>query len=110
MLDLFVCPLLADDLDFRDADAAARSRGQGDTRMSTRPPSYGLMAEFASPQALLTATERAYAEGYRRMDAYSPFPIEGLADALGFHKTHLPLLVLLGGILGCTGGYFMQYY
>jgi hypothetical protein len=71
---------------------------------------YGLMAEFANPEALLAATRRARAEGYRRIDAYSPFPIEGLAEAIGFHKTRLPLIVLIGGIIGCIGGFYLQYW
>ena len=78
--------------------------------MSTRPPIYGLMAEFDNAQGLLTATQQAHEAGYRHMDAFSPFPVEGLAEALGFHRTRMPLIVLLGGILGCTGGYFMLYY
>jgi Alternative complex III, ActD subunit len=78
--------------------------------MLMRPPIYGLVAEFADANSLLEATRRAYEEGYRHMDAFSPFPIEGLAEALDFHKTRLPFLVLLGGILGGAGGYFMQYY
>ena len=52
-------------------------------------PIYGLMAEFDGPEALLEAARRSFAEGYRRMDAYSPFPIDGLAEAIGFHKTRL---------------------
>ena len=68
--------------------------------MSSRPPIFGLLAEFASAQALLTATHQAHEKGYRHMDAFSPFPVEGLAEALGFHKTRMPLLVLIGGILG----------
>src|SRR5437763_1861140 len=71
---------------------------------------YGLMAEFADADDLLAATRRAHAEGYRRMDAYSPFPIEGLAEALGRRGTAGPLLVLLGGMTGGIGGYFMQVY
>ncbi len=78
--------------------------------MSSRPPIYGLMAEFASAQALMTATRHAHEQGYRHMDAFSPFPIEGLSDALGFHKTRMPLLVLICAILGGLGGYFMLYY
>jgi hypothetical protein len=78
--------------------------------MSSWPPIYGLLAEFAEAGALVTATRRAYEEGYRHMDAYSPFPIEELAEALHVRKTRLPLLVLLGGILGASGGYFLQYY
>src|SRR5262245_36370145 len=74
------------------------------------PPYYGLMAEFDSAQALVTAAHRAREAGYARMDAYSPFPIEELAEALGVRASRLPLLVLLGGALGCVGGYFMQYY
>jgi hypothetical protein len=78
--------------------------------MSSRPPIYGLLAEFDNAQALVTATRQAHEKGYRHMDAFSPFPVEGLAEALGFHKTGMPLLVLIGGILGGVGGYFMQYY
>jgi hypothetical protein len=70
---------------------------------------YGLMAEFDDPNALVAATTRAYREGYRRMDAYSPFPIEELHEALGGGHTRLPLIVLIGGILGCIGGYALQY-
>jgi ActD protein len=71
---------------------------------------YGLMAEFDDPNALVAATTRAYREGYRRMDAYSPFPIEELHEALGAGHTRLPLIVLIGGILGCIGGYALQYW
>jgi hypothetical protein len=78
--------------------------------MTPRPPIYGLLAEFADEEALLSASRGAYEAGYRRMDAYSPFPIEGLAEVLGFHRTRLPQLVLLGGILGGVGGYVLQYY
>jgi hypothetical protein len=68
------------------------------------------MAEFSTPTDVLTAAHRAYEEGYRQMDAYSPFPVEGLARALGRQHTRVPLLVLIGGILGCLGGFFLQYY
>lgn len=78
--------------------------------MKSRPLIYGLLAEFENATALVEATRQAYEKGYRRMDAYSPFPVEGLAEALGFPKTRLPLLVLIGGILGGLGGYALQYY
>ena len=65
---------------------------------------YGLMAEFDNPTSLVTATERAHREGYRCMDAYSPFPIEELHHALGSKHTKLPLIVLIGGLIGCIGG------
>jgi hypothetical protein len=68
------------------------------------------MAEFHSPEALLHAAERAHRQGFKRMDAYTPFPIEGLAEALGVHDRRVPLIVLLGGIAGCLGGFFLQYW
>ncbi len=75
-----------------------------------RPPIHGLMAEFDSPTELVLAARRAHDEGYRKMDAYTPFPIEELSDAIGFRHTRLPLVVLIGGILGCLGGYGLQYW
>jgi hypothetical protein len=78
--------------------------------MKPRPPIYGLLAEFDDAHALVAATRAAYATGYRRMDAYAPFPVEELAEALGFHKSRIPLLVLIGGILGGLTGWGMQYY
>jgi len=68
------------------------------------------MAEFDTPTAIVAAARRAYAEGYRRMDTYTPFPVEGLAEELRFHRTRVPLIVLLGGLAGCLGGYFLQYW
>ena len=78
--------------------------------MPTKGSLYGLMAEFASPSDLVDAAQRAYAEGYRRMDAYSPFPVHGLAEAIGFTRTRVPLLVFLGGLAGGIGGYYLQYW
>lgn len=75
-----------------------------------RPPIHGLMAEFDSPTQLVLATRRAHEEGYRKMDAYTPFPIEELSDAIGFRHTKLPMIVLIGGLLGCLGGYALQYW
>jgi hypothetical protein len=71
---------------------------------------FGLMAEFEEHEQLLAAARHAYAEGYRRMDGYSPFPIEGLAEALGHEYTPVPLFALAGGIIGGLGGYFMEWY
>ena len=78
--------------------------------MAKRPRVYGLMAEFDDPTTLVAATHRAHDEGYRRMDAYSPFPIEELHEALGAPPSRLPLVVLIGGLLGCLGGYGLQYW
>ena len=61
---------------------------------------YGLIAEFETPGMLIAATTRARAAGYRRMDAYAPYPIEDLTHALGHHRSRLPLLVLIGGVVG----------
>jgi hypothetical protein len=68
------------------------------------------MAEFESPTALVEAAHRAREAGYTRMDGFSPFPIEELTEALGVRPTRLPLLVLIGGLVGCFGGFFMQWY
>ncbi|MGH7798109.1 MAG: DUF3341 domain-containing protein [Candidatus Binatia bacterium] len=75
-----------------------------------RIPLYGLMAEFRSPETLLEAARRASGEGFKCMDAYTPFPIDGLAEAIGFHRTRIPLIVLIGGIIGCVGGFYLQYW
>jgi hypothetical protein len=68
------------------------------------------MAQFDSPSTLVAAARETYAAGYRRINGYSPFPIEELSDAIGFKRTTLPLIVLAGGIIGAVGGFFMQYW
>jgi hypothetical protein len=75
-----------------------------------RPPVYGLMIEFEKPDELVAAARRVRDAGYKRIEAYSPFPVEGLTEALGFYRTQVPLIVLIGGIIGCVGGYLLQYY
>jgi hypothetical protein len=71
---------------------------------------YGLMAEFDNPEQLLDASRRAHAAGYRRMDAYTPMPVEGLAEAIGFHSTAVPMLVFIFGLLGATGGFMLCWW
>ena len=71
---------------------------------------HGLMAEFDNPTDLVEAATRARLAGYTLMDAYTPFPIEELDDALGLKRNPLPLIVLLGGIFGGGGGYFLEYW
>ena len=71
---------------------------------------YGLIAEFDNPAALVKAARAAREKGYRKLDAFSPFPIEGLTDALHLHKNKLPLIVLTGGVIGGLTGYLLQYY
>jgi hypothetical protein len=71
---------------------------------------YGLMAEFCDGKEILTAAKSAYENGYRQMDAFTPFPVDGLAENLGRKKSRVPLIVLIAGIGGGLGGYFMQWY
>jgi hypothetical protein len=78
--------------------------------IANSPDVYGLMAEFGDPHELVAAAHRAYHEGYRRMDAYSPLPIEELHEAIGFHHTRLPLIVLIGGIVGGLSGFVLQWW
>ncbi len=77
---------------------------------SGRPTIYGLMAEFEHSHELVEAARKAHHAGYRKMDAYSPVPIEELHDALHMHDERLPKLVMIGGILGGLGGYGLQYW
>ncbi|HEY7153546.1 MAG TPA: DUF3341 domain-containing protein, partial [Gemmataceae bacterium] len=78
--------------------------------METNPGLYGLVAEFESPTALVQAARSAREAGYVKIDAFSPFPIEGLSEALGFRRTKMPLLILIGGIVGALSGFALQYY
>jgi hypothetical protein len=78
--------------------------------MTGEPGLFGLMAEFDSVDALMAATRRARQAGYRQMDAYTPYAIEGLAEELGEPKTRIPLVVLIGGLVGAGAGFLMQYW
>jgi hypothetical protein len=75
-----------------------------------RPPIYGLMAYFDSPEDLKEAARKATAEGYVKTDAYSPFPVEGLTEDLGQRPTRLPMIVLAAGLTGALTGFLMQYW
>jgi len=75
-----------------------------------KPKVFGLMAEFASVDALFAATRRARLAGYRDMDAYTPYAVEGLAEELGEGKTRVPVVVLIGGLVGAGAGFLMQYW
>jgi len=76
----------------------------------TTPTLYGLMAEFDTPGELVKAAERTRLAGYKKIDAYSPIPIEELNEALDLKRTRLPLIVLIGGICGGLGGYGLEYW
>ena len=71
---------------------------------------FGVLAEFEDSHALVEAAREVTKRGYRQVEAYTAFPVEGLAEALGFHRTRLPLLVLVGGLLGCAIGYGHQWW
>ena len=79
-------------------------------KRKVRPATYGLMAEFDNPTDVVNAAHAAHEAGYRRIDAYSPYPIEALSEAIGVHSTKMPLIVLIGGIIGGLAGYLLQYY
>jgi hypothetical protein len=76
----------------------------------SRLPVYGLMAEFETPTDIVVAARKAYEEGYRKMDAYSPIPVEGLSEAVGFHHDRVALVCLVGGLLGLATAYVLQYW
>lgn len=82
----------------------------GSTHRRHAPPLYGVMAEFEGPNELVAAARKVYSLGYRRINGYSPYPIEELSEAIGFTHTRLPLIVFIGGLLGGLAGFFMQYY
>src|SRR5438046_8377353 len=71
---------------------------------------YGVMGEFGTPEELLEAVKKVRQAGYRRLDAYAPFPIEGLSDALGLKHNLVPAITLLGGLAGGIGGFRFQYW
>ena len=71
---------------------------------------WGLAAEFDETEPLINAARAARDLGYTRMDAYTPMPVEGLSDAIGFRNKQMPALMFCGGLLGCASAYFMQWY
>ncbi len=78
--------------------------------MTSRDPRWALMAEYETAEALVAAAQAAHDAGYRRAEAYAPYPVEGLAEAVGFERSRIPALVLVAGLVGGAGGYFMQWY
>jgi hypothetical protein len=76
--------------------------------MPVREGTYGLLAEFDTPSQLVRAAENAYAAGYRRMDCYTPYPLEEAAEAIGFHKNEVSLVCLVGGMLGVAAMFSLE--
>lgn len=76
----------------------------------THPELYGYLAGFKTPEELVDAANRAREAGFRRMEAHSPMPVEGLAEAIGFRKNRIAAIVFIGGLLGGLGGFGMQYF
>jgi hypothetical protein len=78
--------------------------------MSKTNKIYGLLAQFDTTEQLVAAAGKVREAGYLHCEAYSPFPVHGLAEALGFTRSRIPMLVLVGGLIGASGGFFMEYY
>ena len=78
--------------------------------MQHRSHIYGVMGEFGKPEELLHAVEKVRGAGYRRFDAFAPFPVEGLSEALGLKRNLVPAITLLGGLAGGLGGFGFQYW
>jgi hypothetical protein len=74
------------------------------------PRMYGLLAEFDKPEALVEAARATYDAGFRKIDAYTPYPLEEAAEVIGFHKNNVALIVLIGGICGLLAGYGLEYW
>src|ERR1044072_7701443 len=79
-------------------------------KRKVRPATYGLMAEFDNPSDAVAAAHRVPEGGHRGGGRFSPYPVEELSEAIHAHKTKMPLIVLIGGILGGTGGFLLQVY
>ena len=71
---------------------------------------WALMAEYASAEDLVAAAQAAHDAGYRDAEAYAPYAVEGLAEALGLHRTRIPAITFCGGVVGGIGGYFLQWF
>ena len=78
--------------------------------MQHRSHIYGLVAEFETADQLIRAARTTREAGYRRMDAYTPFPVEGLSEALCLGRNKVPLITLIGGLSGGLGGFAFQYW
>jgi hypothetical protein len=78
--------------------------------MAAREGIYGLLAEFETPGELIRAALEARKDGWRRMDCYTPYPVEEAAEAIGFHRNYVPLLTLVGGVMGLAAMFLLQVW
>lgn len=90
--------------------ATPRTRHDDPNRRIFPGDVFGLVAEFDSPEAVLKAAEAAHEAGYRELDAFSPIPVDGLAEAIGFKRNWVALIILIGGLTGGLGGFYMQWF
>jgi hypothetical protein len=74
------------------------------------PQLFGLVAEYDDPEKLIKAAQAAYDAGYREMDCYTPFPVHGLPEAIGFDDVRVPWIVFIGGVVGAFSGFALQYW
>jgi len=91
-----------------DATTTVAAHGHGPAPEG--PVLYGLLAEFPTADQLVTATRAARDAGYTRMDTHTPYPVGETADALGFPKSEMGAVMFIGGLVGATGGFLMQYW
>lgn len=75
-----------------------------------KPGPFGVVAEFDSPALLMAAANKALDSGYSQMDAFTPFPVHGLSDAIGFKEAKIPWVIFMGGFAGCVGGMGLQWW
>jgi hypothetical protein len=87
-----------------DIRAAEVARAQGKKEV------WGIAVEFDDTDKLIAAAEAIKKAGYTRVDAYTPMPVEGLSDAIGFRNKQMPALMFCGAVLGGVTGYFMQWF
>src|SRR5262249_34145197 len=102
--------ILPDHVDVGNASHAARVTRSGDRQMTATPMLWGLLVEFQAADEILRAARLAREAGYRHVDAYTPYAVEGLAAELGLRRSRIPSIVMIGGLVGAAAGFWMQYY
>ncbi len=78
--------------------------------MEQRSHIYGVVGEFETPGQIIQAAAKVREAGYRDVEAYTPFPVEGLSEALRLKRSLVPLITLTGGLIGGLGGFGFQYW